>query len=252
MWSSSSSFIWLEVSNHLSCLDEYVLSLTCRAGREHYVRHRQPGAVFDTSDLANRGAWAVLTTLSGVYQLLLPADCLQTEVLQNRDTQTTKADWAARKGYLQLLRWLSSHGEACTTYAMDFAARNGHLDVLQWLQLNRREGCTDAAANWAAYKGRLDVVEWLYCHTASRCCELATMLAAGHGDLRMLRWLLAHGVISTTSAANYAFAGGHTEAEELLAAYRGCRRCMTDDDADMIARIRKTLQIDASPIPQWD
>jgi prepilin-type processing-associated H-X9-DG protein len=69
------------------------------------------------------------------------------------------------------------------------------------------------------------------------------MFAAGHGDLRMLRWLLAHGAGSTPSAANYAFAGGHTEAEELLAS-RGCRRRMADDDADMIARIRKTLQVD--------
>ena len=185
-------------------------------------------------------------------QVIVP-DCLrQVEILQNKYTFTTGADWAARKGHLLMLQWLLKNtGEGCTTYAMDFAARNGHIDIMMWLHHNRSEGCTNAAANWAAFKGRLNIVKWLYKNTQSRCGELATVTAAGNGDLDMLCWLHAEGAITNTTCADMAFACGHEECLRFLESV-GYKSCMSKDDKRLMERMQRHIEFRRLPFVQWD
>ncbi len=185
----------------------------------------------------------------------------------NKFTITTGPDWAARKGHLPLLRWLLKNtAEECTSSASDWAALNGHADVLQWLSDNNTLGCTDAAADWAAYKGHINILQWLYTNTHVRCSELSMMYAAGkggldehsssnthptepllpskawqcgvgRGNLKLLMWLHEHGAPSRNSAANFAFACGHTSTLKWLRSI-GVERSVKADDHDVLARIR--------------
>ena len=78
------------------------------------------------------------------------------------DTEVHTWDWAAKKGHLEIVKWLhENRTEGCTTAAMNCAARNGHLEVVKWLHENRTEGCTEWAMDLAAENGHLDVVKWL-------------------------------------------------------------------------------------------
>ena len=71
-------------------------------------------------------------------------------------------DYAAKYGYLTIVKWLHENRmEGCTTKAMDYAAENGHLHLVKWLHENRTEGCTSAAMYWSAYYGHLKVVKYL-------------------------------------------------------------------------------------------
>jgi hypothetical protein len=45
---------------------------------------------------------------------------------------------------------------------MDWAARRGHLEVVKWLHFNRTEGCTPRALNAAAAGGHVEVIKWLH------------------------------------------------------------------------------------------
>jgi len=92
-------------------------------------------------------------------------------------------DWAASRGYLDIIEYLHNHGtEECTSYAMDGAAENGHLDVVKYLHHNRNEGCSSWAMDWAIRKGHLDVVEWLY-HNRTEGWSDAVMLEYGFDRL---------------------------------------------------------------------
>jgi hypothetical protein len=43
---------------------------------------------------------------------------------------------------------------------MDYAARRGYLNIVRWLHENRTEGCTEKAARFATEKGFLNIVQW--------------------------------------------------------------------------------------------
>lgn len=237
--------MWSRVCPHLSPIEAYIFCLTCVAGRRHWSEHVRPTAVFDVVELAYHNAWSILYHVR-TDQVTVPR---QLEGLCLRPIHTTAPDWAARKGHLQLLRWLlHDESEVCTTYAMDFAARNGHFEVLRWLH-NRGEMCTDAAANWAAFQGHTRILSWLYAHTPARCCELATMHAAGRGDMEMLEWLHHQNVCCTPSAANFALANGHTCVLAWLAT-KGCDPSVTKEDISTLERI-KILACD-TPCAPWD
>ena len=85
---------------------------------------------------------------------------------KSNGTITTKAmDYAAKKGRLDVVKWLhDNRKEGCTTRAMNKAAKNGHVEIVKYLHENRTEGCTTDAMTWAAMNGRLNVVKWLKEH----------------------------------------------------------------------------------------
>lgn len=90
--------------------------------------------------------------------------------------------WAARKGYLMLCMWLTSHFQftrasimAVDNFALRGAARNGHLEVCKWIVQWFKITCaTNNEMNFhvdrgmaldvlgcAVEGGRLDVCEWV-------------------------------------------------------------------------------------------
>jgi hypothetical protein len=245
------SFVFDEVAKHLSSVDMYVLSMTIKSFTSHYFRFIFPKASFDVTEIACKKAWSILERMAP-HQAFITPGIRQKEFLRNELIITTGPDWAARKGHIELLKWLLVNtNEGCTTYAMDYAARNGHMNVLLWLYDNREEGCTNAAADWAASKGHLHILKWLYAHTSSRCSELAMMDASRRGDLEMLTWLHANGAGCRAIAADYAFVMGHDDVIHWLSSI-GCQQSVKDDDVARIERIRECAQRDMLPFDWWD
>ena len=58
------------------------------------------------------------------------------------------ADWAAKNGHLNVLKWLGKNGVFCTERGTNWAADSGHLKVLKWLSKNGIF-CTEYGAKWA-------------------------------------------------------------------------------------------------------
>ncbi|KAE9103948.1 hypothetical protein PF007_g14222 [Phytophthora fragariae] len=95
-------------------------------------------------------------------------------------------DWAALRGYLEVVQWLhENRTEGCTDKAMDYAAMNGQLHVVKWLHVNRREGCTVEAMNRAAENGHLHIVRWLQqnCREGSAAFAMPWAIREGHFDV---------------------------------------------------------------------
>ena len=207
-------FFWSEMKRHLAALDFYVFALANQEASDCFRRHVLPSAVFDIEELARRRAWSVLRRIrpcqlesSSVRQVELVAVlfCGAFRVL------TTAADWAARKGHVELLRWLLEVAyDSCTQYAMNWAARNGHMDVLVFLKERGDAECTNAAADWAAARGHDRVLEWLYENTRARCSELGPIQAAGMGYKRVLTFIHRNDpTLFRDSTANFALNNGH-------------------------------------------
>jgi len=51
-------------------------------------------------------------------------------------------DYAAKNGYLEIVKYLHKNRMGGTTDAMDYAAENGHIETVRWLHQNRSEGGT--------------------------------------------------------------------------------------------------------------
>jgi hypothetical protein len=102
-------------------------------------------------------------------------------------------DHAARRGYLNIVKWLHFHTTyGCTTDAMDNAAAYGHLEVVIWLHKNRNEGCSVEGMNKAARWGEFEMVKWLHANRTEGCTTDAMDFAAANGDLKMVQWLHAN------------------------------------------------------------
>lgn len=83
---------------------------------------------------------------------------------ERKDLEYTKnaMDWAAGKGYLEIVKFLhENRKEGCTKYAMTWAMENGHLHIVKFLDENRTEGCTTDAISWAAWNGHSEIVDFL-------------------------------------------------------------------------------------------
>uniref|UniRef100_A0AAV1TQT2 Ankyrin n=1 Tax=Peronospora matthiolae TaxID=2874970 RepID=A0AAV1TQT2_9STRA len=97
---------------------------------------------------------------------------------------------AAEAGRLEVVQWLHSHTTTkCTERAMDAAAGQGHLHIVQWLHENRTEGCTRRAMDRAASNGHLDVVKWLYENRTEGCSRRTIDDAGWFGYSGALAWL---------------------------------------------------------------
>ena len=101
-------------------------------------------------------------------------------------------DTAARKGCLNIIKWLhENRNDGCTTNAMDYAATNGHIEIVKWLHENRTEGCTTDAMDGAIVNGYLEVVQWLYENRTEGYTERAIDFITRRGHLEIVNWLKA-------------------------------------------------------------
>jgi ankyrin repeat protein len=71
-------------------------------------------------------------------------------------------DNAAENGHLNVVQYLVSIGEKCTTDSIDLAAYNGHLDIIKCIYaVSGRCRCTRNSMNWAYNNGHLDIIQFL-------------------------------------------------------------------------------------------
>lgn len=76
-------------------------------------------------------------------------------------SDTIPVDYAARRGHLEVVRWLLDQGFAASTAAIDEAARFGHFLVVQVLSTTGCR-CTQTAMTYAASFGQVEVMEFLH------------------------------------------------------------------------------------------
>ena len=68
---------------------------------------------------------------------------------------------AARRGYVNTLKWAREHGCIWNLYTCRFAARGGHLDCLIWA---REHGCDwnlDTCKEVAKRRNHQHIVDWI-------------------------------------------------------------------------------------------
>lgn len=146
-------------------------------------------------------------------------------------------DWATITGSLDVLKYLEQQGQLPTEVAVTIAARWGYFEIVKWLTspasaTHPAGGVTatsDAMAT-AAWGGHLDILEYLV-GIGVVADEQAAMLAAGAGHLDVLRWLYNHGVNFGVGTYTLAVAGGHDEVIKFLESVLG-------DDTDSLAGSR--------------
>ena len=73
---------------------------------------------------------------------------------------TRELEFAASRGNLEAVRFLTELGASCSVNAMDMAASKGHLEIVTHLHLNRSEGCDQALVN-ASKSGHFHLVRYL-------------------------------------------------------------------------------------------
>ncbi|EGG18652.1 hypothetical protein DFA_04147 [Cavenderia fasciculata] len=141
--------------------------------------------------------------------------------LNCRDITSDAMDRAARKGHLDVVKYLDKFfkenaeddfeiDEECSTDAMNGAAKNGHINVVKYLNENRTEGCTSKAMDLAALNGHLNVVEYLGNHRTEGCTTDAMDLAALNGHLNVIQWLHENSDVGgTEKALQNAIKNGH-------------------------------------------
>ena len=98
---------------------------------------------------------------------------------------------AAKRGYLNVLKWARETGCYWDERTCASAAVGGHLDVLKWVINN---GCPSdwRTCDGAAVGGHLDVLKW----ARKKGCpwnELTTLFAAQGGHMEIWTWAITHG-----------------------------------------------------------
>jgi hypothetical protein len=100
-------------------------------------------------------------------------------------------DWAAKSGYLEVIKWLHENlVEGCTTHAMDVAAYKGHFNIVKWLHENRTEGCSSGAITLAACNGHLDIIKFVHeKYPKADCSEHAMNWAIRDGHFNVVKYI---------------------------------------------------------------
>jgi hypothetical protein len=99
--------------------------------------------------------------------------------------------YAARNGYLEVLKWARANGCPWNEDTCAQAAWGGHLEVLQWARANGCPWNEDTCA-YAARGGHLEVLQWARANGCTwdwRTCACA----ADEGHLDVLKWTRANG-----------------------------------------------------------
>ncbi len=145
-------------------------------------------AVYIVNDLAREEEYAVCICLEAVNKLFSKA----VNTLNNKLHYAKNiANYAANKGYLNILQWARKSGCKWTRLTCAYAAKGGYLTVLQWLRENECPWSTWVCA-YAAEKGHLNVLQW----ARQNGCPWNTVtcsFAAEKGHLDVLQWARENG-----------------------------------------------------------
>jgi hypothetical protein len=86
---------------------------------------------------------------------------------------------AARRGNLEMFKWLCSVGCPWDEDTIEAVLENGDLAFLQWLHSEGGLELDDSIFTWVASLGNLEILQWLYyegcpwddwtCEAAARC-----------------------------------------------------------------------------------
>ena len=100
---------------------------------------------------------------------------------------------AARGGHLDLLKWARAQGCPWDVKTCQKAARGGHLLLMEWA---RAQGCPwDKQLSWTAVaSGRLDVLDWMTTQGYPWDLECMWTAAAWTGRREVIQWSLARGL----------------------------------------------------------
>eukprot|EP00953_Heterococcus_sp_UTEX-ZZ885_P039249 20122-Heterococcus_DN1.PRE.1 len=124
--------------------------------------------------------------------------CNQLPVLEFLCSQGCFCEWgvaevAAKRGALDILRWLYEHGCAWdSSQILKFAASSGDVSTAAWVKQQPGTTCDAHVMSAAAEQGHTAMCEYLH---AEQCpwSELACDGAAKNGHVHTLRWLHEHG-----------------------------------------------------------
>jgi hypothetical protein len=126
------------------------------------------------------------------------AECNQLSALQFLHVQRCRWHWsastaAAKRGDLEMLRWIREHGCNWNEHSiLSEAASSGDVELAAWVKQQPGVVCNESAMVAAAAKGHTAMCEYLH---AEQCPwnESACEGAAASGYVDTLRWLHEHG-----------------------------------------------------------
>ena len=99
--------------------------------------------------------------------------------------------YAAKNGYLDLLKWYKKNGnDPFDSFICSIAAVNGHLHILKWARENNCHCQYENIAGGAAYGGHLEILKWALenkCFIYSKCSVYQDALEGKHPH--MIKWL---------------------------------------------------------------
>jgi len=124
------------------------------------------------------------------------------------DQRERFAPLAARKGWLNILRWAQGNGCTLSSAICSKAAEGGHLDVIMWARENE---CTwdHETCRAAAFQGDIKVLKWVReqgCPWNGSICEVA---AKYHPEV--LKWARENGCLWDELTCASAAGGGRLE-----------------------------------------
>lgn len=94
---------------------------------------------------------------------------------------------AAKKGHLELIKWLMENGCKWDESACSIAAKNGYLEIIQWAISNNLAWNPNICFRDAAIEGHLEILKWA--KTNEYFLESYIFdFAATSGQLEILKW----------------------------------------------------------------
>jgi hypothetical protein len=94
---------------------------------------------------------------------------------------------AARRGYLEIVKYLHSISKECTSEAMNMAVCYGHLEIVKYLHVVGAE-CTTYAKGRASENGYLEIIKYL--HSVGKYRDACGIkLASTNGHLEVVEFL---------------------------------------------------------------
>ena len=155
---------------------------------------------------------------------------------------------AARRGWLNLLRWARGMGASWGEYQYDAcseAARSGDVATLEWVVGNGAPR-SDQVCWAAAFEGHLEVLEWARSN-GQPWDEQACAEAARGGHIKVLKWLRDNGAPWDSTACSSAAAAGHIDVLAWLRENGApwdestCRRAAGWDQLEALKWAKKTV-----------
>jgi len=118
---------------------------------------------------------------------------------------------AAMGGHLHVLQWLYENKLCYMSIIPSAAAKEGHLHVLKWAKDHGYTSFTPHVCERAAYGGHLEIIKWLWINNC-RWTESVSFSAARNGHLDILKWEKDNGCITWNPGLyDSASCGGHLE-----------------------------------------